>query len=175
MQEPPLTAAINVRAPGYLAAVARCACWHCGRDTPVVGIALTPAHETWIDDAPVSGAARAAGVWQAAAAGAWIFYVEYLPLGVRRRLQALSPLYRYAYNRATDGAYWLNLCAHCGSAQDDDHLHGEPGAGFMPTSAQAAARIELIAVNERFAAWAGGYSYDPPLFEAMRAARPGPP
>lgn len=174
MQEPPLTGAINVRAAGYLAARALCPCWHCGRDTPALGIALTAAHEALVDEAETTSAARAAGVWQAAAAGAWIFYIEYLPLAVRRRLQSLSPLYRYAYNRATDGAYWLNLCTHCGAAQDDDYLHGEPDVGFMPTTVQAAARIELIPFDEPFTAWAGGYSCDPPLFEAMRMARPRP-
>ena len=173
MQEPPVSGPINVRAPRYFGARALCACWRCRRETLVLGIALGAEHETWIDAAEGSlGAGRASGVWQAARAGAWLFFVEHIAVPVRRRLQLLSPWYRYAHNRATDGSYWINHCSQCGSAQDDDYLHGEPDVAFMPITAAAAARIELCAIDEPLAAWVGGYCENPPLFEAMRVAPP---
>ena len=179
MQEPPLTGAINVRAPRYLVARTDCACWRCARATPVIAVALDAAHTLWIDGADRAEAGKVAcvwqtaGAWQAAGMTAMLFYVEYLPLGVRRGLQAHSPLYRYAHNRATDGSYWINHCAHCGSAQEDDHLHGEPDVAFMPLSEAAASRIALLPVAEPFAAWAGGYCADPPLLAAMRSIPAG--
>lgn len=173
MQEPPLTGSINVRAPRYLVAQVASACWHCHRDTLAIAIALAQDHEIWVEDPDASAAGRPPGVWQCAGMRAWIFYVEYLPLRVRRRLHAWSSAYRYAYNRQTDGSYWINHCQHCGCAQDDDYLHGEPDVAFLPLAPAAAERILVSAVEEPFAAWAGGYCCDPPLFDAMRMARQG--
>lgn len=171
MQEPPLIGPVNVRAPRYWVARTDCRCSRCARETPVIAVALDATHEVWIE---TEGAAHGSGLWQPALLCAELFYIEYLPLAVRRGLQAHSPLYRYAHNRRTDGSYWINHCAHCGSAQEDESLHGEPDVAFMPLSAAAASRIEWRAVDEPFAAWAGGYSADPPLLSipSVAAAMP---
>jgi hypothetical protein len=160
---------LNVRAPRYLVARTGCACGRCARETPVIGIALPPGHETRIGLSEAAGVpgggawARAAGtIWQIEEAPAWLSFIEYLRRGARRRLEALSAGYRRGPSPARDGDYWVNHCAHCGAAQEDDYLHGEPDVAFLPFTAAAAARIEWLPFDEPFGAWAGGYGTDPP-------------
>lgn len=63
---------------------------------------------------------------------------------------------------------WLNHCEYCGRAQDDYWLHCEPNAPFLPLTAEAADRIDLIALRAPFEAVAGGLSDGIAFFDAMR-------
>lgn len=99
--------------------------------------------------------------WHSPAIRATLFYVRHLPQAVHRRIAALTSSFRLAESPATGDAYWMNHCEHCGAAQEDHDLHCEPGGAFMPTSAQAAAGIQLLQILEPFSAAAGGYSVDP--------------
>ena len=46
-------------------------------------------------------------------------------------------------------------------------LHCEPDGAFMPTSEDAAARIQLLQIHEPFAALAAGYAFEPEFFRFM--------
>ncbi len=125
-----------------------------------IGIALDAGYQTCVDG---SG-------WRTVRCPAWLFDVEYLPRRVTVRLRRLSPLFRVAASPTTGGRRWLNQCPHCGAAQEDDYLHGEPDVAFMPFTARVARRIELHAIEVPFAAVIGGFGDDPPLFAEMRRA-----
>ncbi len=169
MHDDPTPHDINIRAPCYRLARSVPACWRCGAAAPVFALALPIDHQTLEADAePEPGAAAPADSWQLAGFEAWIFYVEYLPHSVRRQLHALAPRFRYAYNRSTDGSYWINHCERCGTAQDDYFLHCEIGGVFMPATAEAAGLIELRTIHAPFVGSAAGYSYDPPFIASMR-------
>lgn len=133
-----------------------------------IGLALGAGHRIRVDDGEPDSIGFVARGWRTVRSPAWLFDVEYLARRVRGRLQRLSPGYRLADNPTTGGRRWLNHCPHCGAAQDDDYLHGEPDVAFMPFTVDAAQRIELHAVDAPFAAAIGGHCDDPPLFGAMR-------
>ena len=87
---------------------------------------------------------------------------------VRRELQRRSPAYRLT---SVDGAeQWNNHCEHCGAPQDEEELHGEPDAAFMPASADAGARIRIEAIAEPLLAGAAGYAPDPLFFPRATVA-----
>jgi hypothetical protein len=50
---------------------------------------------------------------------------------------------------------------------DDHELFCEPEGAFLPTSESTAAAIHLVLVDEPFETSAAGYSYEPPLLDAM--------
>jgi hypothetical protein len=125
-------------------------------------------------DARESGAAAgvntSAGEWQPAGANAFLCYVVHLPDSVQDRLRDLSPSFRFAYGEATLNSYWANHCDHCGRLLGDHELHCEPEGAFVPLSETAAARIELLGIEEPFQAAADGYAFEPEFFSLMRRA-----
>jgi hypothetical protein len=129
----------NVRSPGYFIARMLTACRHCDRITEVFAFAVPPTHEFMTDDE-----------WNVAGVAAFLFFISWLPDSVLSRLAA---------RKASEGG-WLNHCEHCGTPQEDEELHCEPGA-FMPTNESEAANIELVYVDEAFEAAAAGYAPDP--------------
>jgi hypothetical protein len=132
-------------------------CAHCRRETAVFAIALPRDHE-------VLDVESVADAWTPAPAGALVFHVERLSTPVQSRLRILAPLYRRDYSCTTGGAHWINHCQKCGSLQEDHDLHCEPESAFMPTTAEAAAAIQVIEVRDAFAAAVAGYSYDVHIF-----------
>lgn len=159
--------AVNVRAPRYLVARAGCACCHCAGKIVAIGIALDAGHRIRVEP----GTRRVGGVredaWHTVRSPAWLFAIEYLPRRVSVRLRMLSAGYRRVESPTFSDRLWLNRCPHCGAVQEDDYLHGEPDVAFMPLTAAAAERIELLAIEAPFAAVIGGTCDDPPLFGAM--------
>jgi hypothetical protein len=168
-QIPPLPGA-NVRSHCYFVARTRVRCRHCGSSTGLLAVAVPHDHETLhedvVDDAD-DGAGPCAEVWQRAGANAFLFYVHHLPDGVRDRLNRLSQYFRPARCAATMNTYWVNHCERCGRPLGDHELHCEPGV-FMASSEAAAANIELVRIQEPFAAVAAGYAVDPEFFAFMR-------
>jgi hypothetical protein len=145
----------NIRCAGYWIASTMSRCGSCGELTRVVAVALPPGHETLDLDAS-EGAAE---TWVCATLPAVLFAVYHLTEPVRRELQRRSVAYRLT---SVDGAeQWNNHCEHCGAPQDEEELHGEPDAGFMPASADTGARIRVEAIAEPFLAGAAGYAPDP--------------
>jgi hypothetical protein len=161
----------NVRSPTYYAARTSTTCWHCGSPTRVVALAVPPEHETLDVEAPHEtgeGADSPPHVWQRENGGAFLFYVEQLSDGVKRRLQRLSEHFRPAWSADTQGLYWANHCEHCEALLDDHELHCEPGGAFLPSSEAAASEVHLLHIREPFEAAAGGIALEPEFFAFMR-------
>jgi hypothetical protein len=153
----------NSRSQTYAVARGLQRCCRCARFTPVIGLALFPGHETLESstDAHVNEESAAADVWESVEARVLLFFVEYLPEAVWRRLQQFSKYYRLEYDEQEGQSYWMNHCLFCGAKQGDFELYCEPEGAFMPISGQAAAMIRFYEVPEPFEALAGGYLYEP--------------
>jgi hypothetical protein len=158
---------VNHRSLTYSIARALQRCGSCARLTPVVAVLLPPGHEILEFDEDADEESTAAEVWEAAEAGALLFFIEYFPEAVQGRLQGLSQHYQLSHADAGP-LYWTNHCSLCGSRQDDFELFCEPEGAFAPTSEEAAALIRLHAVSEPFEAEAAGYAYAPELFDHAR-------
>jgi hypothetical protein len=152
---------INVRSSYYYVAQTSTLCWHCGRASQVLAVALPSGHETRDSDTDASGG------WQPMGGHAILFYVGGLSDSVQQRLCRLYPGYRLAANPAAQHAYWSNHCEHCDSLLDDHELHCEPGV-FSPCDEAQAAQIQLLRVEEALEAAAAGYAFQPEFFELMR-------
>jgi hypothetical protein len=176
---------INIRSTRYYIVRTVSTCWHCGSPTALVAIAVPPGHETLDvdDDASDEGSdgetlhrEHPAAAWSAADHNAFLFYVDFLPAAVLERINQYQPGYRPLDAAAAaaapaagggPGSYWANHCEKCGCQLDDHELFCEPEGAFLPTSELTAAAIQLVLVDEPFETSAAGYSYEPPLFDAM--------
>jgi hypothetical protein len=177
---------MNIRSPRYYIAHTVSTCWHCGSPTAMVAIAVPPGHETLDvdDDASDEGSddetqhrKYSAAAWSVADHNAFLFYVNSLPGAVQQRISHYQPAYRLIDADVTaaaataagggSGSYWANHCDRCGCQLDDHELFCEPEGAFLPTSESTAAAIHLVLVDEPFETYAAGYSYEPPLFDAM--------
>jgi hypothetical protein len=152
----------NVQSASYFVARADARCWHCGRFTCVVALALPRHHETLESDEP-----EAEPAWQPSSANAFLFHVSHLPEPVAQKLRQLCAGYRLAYSEVTLSVHWANHCEHCERLLGDDELHCEPGI-FMPASQADAESIELFRIEEPIAAIAAGYALEPEYFPFMR-------
>jgi hypothetical protein len=172
---------VNVRSQTFSVARSNALCWHCGESTDLIALVVPDGHEILEanegeDDSPDANAnadadARtdvrdqpAPDAWQRANAAAFLFYVDYLPDGVRDRLTQLSPCYRMGYSAVTLNSYWANHCGHCGTLLDDHELHCEPDGAFMPSSESAAAAVQVSNIQAPFEAAAAGYALAPEFF-----------
>jgi hypothetical protein len=187
MPSPFVSPEMNIRSPRYYIARTVSTCWHCGSPTALVAIAVPPGHETLDvdDDASDEGSdgetqhrEHPAAAWSVADHNAFLFYVSSLPGALQNRINQYQRAYRpidadaSAAAPATgagggSGSYWANHCEQCGCQLDDQELFCEPEGAFLPTSEATAAAIHLVLVDEPFETSAAGYSYEPPLFDAM--------
>jgi hypothetical protein len=158
---------INVRSGSYWIAHATGECSCCRAGTRFVALALPPHHQSLALDWDIQKDEPVAYTWDAAEWSAFLFYVEYLPEEVRRRLQAVSAGYRFAFSERTQGAYWANHCATCGALIEDHDLFCEPDGAFLPTTATSAAAVTLQRVDESLEAGAAGYACDPQFLDSM--------
>jgi hypothetical protein len=163
---------ISVRSRSYAIARTTAVCPHCGAETRVVALMLPPQHDVLSineedeeDGQGGEGASTRGDTWERTPRHAFLFYVESLPDGVRRRLQALAPTYRFALSPATQDFYWANHCARCGRLQEDHDLFCEPEGAFLPVSPPAASGIEFLPIPEPLEAAATGYAIDPQFIE----------
>ena len=146
---------VNVRAARSLLVQAAAHCARCGRQSPAFALAVPPGHE-WLD--------VETGAWHEASGWALLLFVEYLAECVAAGLTELAST--LTYDRSIQGEHgsWVNHCAHCGSVLDDDQLHCEPGAAFLPISPEGAQLIRVIEVRRPFAGRAAGMTHDLPAF-----------
>jgi hypothetical protein len=155
----------NIRSPRYWIARTEGRCWHCGEQTRLIAVALPPGHEILeLDEEAPDEAAN--DVWSVTSLRAFLFHIDYLPDGVRRRLFEVNPFFRRGSADVTAGTYWGNHCEHCDSLLVDHELFCEPGA-FLPTNERDASLIHLLPVDEAFEALAAGYAVEPQFFDAM--------
>jgi hypothetical protein len=162
----------NVRSQTFYVARSNARCWHCGEATRLIALAVPQNHEILHADADADAEADnrdqpAPDAWQRVNADAFLFYVDYLPDGVRDQLKQISPSFRMAYSAVTLNSYWANHCEHCGTLLDDHDLHCEPEGAFMPVSESAATAIQLSSVQAPFEAAAAGYALAPEFFRFM--------
>jgi hypothetical protein len=160
---------INVRSDAYFIARTYGTCGCCGVSTLLVAVALPSEHETLAFDAEAESEASAQDTWGHAACNAFLFYIGYLPLAVQRRLQEISPNFRFAHSGRTQGSHWANHCERCGSLLDDHDLFCEPEGAFLPTDPAAAGTVLLSLIREPIEAATAGYTCDPEFFAAMSA------
>jgi hypothetical protein len=165
-----LKESINIRSSRYWIARTTGECDLCRAETRLVALALPPNHLSLELDRDIEADEFAAYSWETVEWSAFLFYVEYLPERVRRRLQAVSKGYRFAFSERTLGSYWANHCAACGALMEDHDLFCEPDGGFLPTTAVSAAAITLERVNEALEAGAAGYACDPEFLDSMVAS-----
>jgi hypothetical protein len=170
MSEIPSLADANVRSQTYYVARTNVRCRHCGWSTRLLALAIPDNHETLDEDSQAEAdcGEPASKAWQPANANAFLFYVERLPDHVQGRLNQLSQFFRLAHSAVTLSSYWANHCEHCGTLLGDHELHCEPDGAFMPSSAAAAANIQLLQIPEPFQAAAAGYALEPEFFGFMR-------
>jgi hypothetical protein len=158
---------INVRSSSYWIAHATGECDGCRAETRCVALALPPSHQSLALNWDVQKDELVAYNWETAEWGAFLFYVEYLPDEVRRRLQAASGGYRFAFSERTQGSYWANHCMACGALMEDHDLFCEPDGAFLPTTAESAAAVTLEHVGEALEVSAVGYACDPQFLASM--------
>jgi hypothetical protein len=160
---------INVRSSSYWIACATGECDHCRAETRFIALALPPNHQSLALDWDIEADEVLAYNWETVEWSAFLFYVEYLPEKVRRRLQDSSKGYRFAYSERTQGSYWANHCATCDALIEDHDLFCEPDGAFLPTTALSAAVVTLERVDEALEAGAVGYACDPQFPGSMAA------
>jgi hypothetical protein len=158
---------INVRSGSYWIAKAVAECGCCRAATQVVGLALPPQHLSLALGCDIEEDQLVDCGWETMEWCAFLFYVEYLPEEIRRRSQAASACYRFAFSGRTQSSYWANHCANCGALMEDHDLFCEPDGAFLPTTMVSAAAVTLERVDEALEASAAGYACDPPLLKAM--------
>jgi hypothetical protein len=161
---------INVRSASYWIARATGECERCGAETRLVALALPPDHQSLELDWNIEADGFVAYNWETVEWRAFLFYVEYLPAKVRRRLQAASKGYRLAFSERTQGSYWANHCAACGALVEDHDLFCEPDGAFLPMTAASAAAVTLERVDEALEAGAAGCACDPQFLDSMVAS-----
>ena len=159
---------VNVRSDSDWIAhtVGRCA--RCGAPTRLVALALPPSHQSLLLDADVGQ--TQVDCWESASASAFLFYVEYLPEPVQRRVAAFCRAYRFAFSERSLGWYWANHCETCGVLLDDHELFCEPEGPFLPPSAESASAVMFVRIEETLEAAASGYACEPQFFDAMVAS-----
>jgi hypothetical protein len=158
---------INVRSNSYWIVRATGECDRCRAETRFVALALPPNHQSLELDWDIEADELVSYNWEAEEWSAFLFYVEYLPEKVQRRLQAVSKGYRFACSARTLNSYWANHCATCGVLVEDHDLFCEPDGAFLPTTAQRAAAVILERVDEALEAGAAGYACDPQFLDSM--------
>jgi len=94
-------------------AVARTPCWRCGTPTEVVCIYC------------ISGEVNGEPCREFTVSN-----VTAIEPSLRRQLSQW-PTFHVAHHHSPGQRYFANHCEHCGACQDDDSLHGEPGAVFF--------------------------------------------
>ena len=167
MSDPSERQDINVSSPRYFIARRLGACGYCRAPTQVFALAVPPGHWALEMDADAQDGAVAVDTWRLATHSAFLFYVEYLPDVIHRRLKRFTQYYRFGHSDAAMGFYWANHCERCGCLLDDHDLFCEPDGAFVPTRASTARLIHLLPMNEEIEVLAAGYAYEPQFFDAM--------
>jgi hypothetical protein len=158
---------VNIRSPRFLIAQTVGQCWHCDAPTLLLALALPPGHETLELDHDAQDDEGSQDTWSVAPYSALLFYIDYIPDNVQRRLNGFTQAFCIGHSKAAAGFYWANHCEQCGSLLDDHELFCEPDGAFLPTTAASAGIIRLVAVDEAIEAAAAGYAYEPAFFDAM--------
>jgi hypothetical protein len=111
-------------------------------DTPVFALAVPAPHQFLHPD----DEDERVEVWHSANTPAVLLHIEALNSATAIRLRDLAPGYQSSPAPASGVSRWINHCNHCDGTLEDDELHCEPEAAFMPVSPKAAHRIRLTEV-----------------------------
>lgn len=167
MSNPLVCEDVNIRSQRFFLARTTATCGRCSGRTSMFAFAVPPGHEVL----ELDGAAAeelSMDSWRIAACNAFLFYVAFLPAGIRERLGQGMRSYRLdTTHEGTSSRYWANHCEQCGAQLDDQELFCEPEGAFLPTSESDAGLIQLLAIEKPFEAAAAGYAPDPQFFGAM--------
>jgi hypothetical protein len=87
------------------------------------------------------------GTWQLTHAPTVLLHVEVVSSAAANRLRELAPGYRLSFSPAAGASRWANHCDLCSELLEDDDLHCEPEAAFMPISPEAAHTIRLTDIR----------------------------
>ena len=153
----PSLSTCNFRAVHFLLLRATIRCPRCGRATRVQAVALPPGHAALSE--PDDGEPAC---WQTVPLPAVLSFIDYLDADVAEWLSARAVQLQPP---ASGERGWRNRCEHCRVAIDEDVLHAEPGAAFMPRTTAEAAALMLEKVDRPIRAAAADASLDPPWFD----------
>jgi hypothetical protein len=123
----------------YFSVRAKCLCWKCKRETPVVALGAKSyqalVYET--EDNPL---------WEKVEDDRLIFTeIDYLDEGIGASMQANYPFFKHQYSAKLEGKVWGNCCVHCQALQeeDDEYAYGL-GNPLSPTNIEAAKEIRVV-------------------------------
>lgn len=105
-------------------------CWKCGRETPVVALALTTFAEIEADDGEFYIDDNMKESFPRTVALAWAPDEESVPLRLMKFMKRYYHV-KDGYSK-TSGKCLANHCAHCGAIQGNHYLFGEPDSPFWP-------------------------------------------
>lgn len=173
----------NIRASSYFVMQASHRCAACSQVSRVYALAVPPGHESTEADPELDEDDDSPGLapgdfhdwlfgpaqWQEIPGPAMISATRALSPPVAKTMRALAPRYRPNPDR---GGEWSNFCEHCDQPVWDGALYPTLGQAFCPKDAEAAAQVEVHAMDEPFAAfygmcWTDSYRNKWPLFARM--------
>jgi hypothetical protein len=157
MQLPGDSLGANIRASHFYLLSATAACPYCEWQTRVFALVVPADHQSLHSDDD----AEAADAWQPADAAAVLFHVAALNAAAALKLRGSAPGYRPLLDPPSGAAGWTNHCDRCDEPLEDDELHSEPDAPFMPTSPEGARAIRLTNIREAIETYAADSAIDP--------------
>ncbi len=154
----------NIRASRYFVLEAAHLCKICKQATQVFALAVPPGHEDIEGDSTVELDDNSLGLnsedfrdwlfapdqWYQVNGPAMVSSVAALSDTVAHQMKGFTAHYRQDSQR---GGHWTNHCEHCGNAVFEGHLYADPASPFAPKDAEAAASIQVHAVDAPFEAF----------------------
>ena len=123
----------------YFSLRAKCLCWKCKCETPVVALGAK-SHQALVYETADNP------IWQKVEDDRLIFAeTDYLDKGISRVMQANYPFFQQQYSKSLERRLWGNCCVHCQALQEED---GEYAFGLAnplsPVTIEAAKEIRVI-------------------------------
>lgn len=128
----------------YFVLRAKCSCWKCGQETPVVALgARRFQHLTYeTSDMPV---------WRREEKPVLFTEVGYLDETISRSMQENYGFFRQLYLEEREIEEWGNCCVHCGSMQEaNDDWRYDFRSPFNPQSVEEAREVRGVYFNLPF-------------------------
>ena len=122
----------------YFSVRAKCSCWKCGKETPVVGLGAkrvqSLVYET--EDKPV---------WREEEGPFLYTEIDHMDEEIARVMQSNYPFFKKIYSKTHEHDLWGNCCVHCQALQeeDGDYIFGCKSP-FAPTSVEEAMEIRIV-------------------------------
>jgi hypothetical protein len=147
----------------YFVLRAKCSCWKCGKEMPVVALGATCFQYSTFEDADLP-------VWNREEGPIMFTDIRHLDATIVQSLKENYGFFRQLYLEEWKSEEWGNCCVHCGIMQeaDGDWRYGLKSA-FTPSSIEEARDIRIIYFKLPFDYYIGsGFCYHTLLDEMIR-------